>query len=199
MTSFRATKKSNIESYLDIDLEELFGGPVPDSSSFRQSVGQEVLDIIVERTKDADYLNNAKSSYSSAYADTLEFAAFGKSRGNVNLTQSGDMLGLLDIIEESSNSIKIGWSDDDNKAKGTNHNFGVTVPRREFLGLTSKEADIIKEKFQDELQATQSENSFQSSVDNLRAFIVGETSINSSQTTDGIFRALFAGLDDDES
>lgn len=198
MTSFRATKKSDKESYLEIDLEELFDGPVPDNSSFRQSVGQEILDVIVERTKDADYLNNAKSSYSETYAETLEFAAFGKSKSNVNLTQSGDMLGLLDIIEEDTSIIKIGWNDSENKAKGTNHNFGITVPRREFLGLTAKEAESIKEKFQDEVQATQSADVFQSSVDNLRAFIVGETSISSKQTTDGIFRALFAGIDNDE-
>lgn len=191
--SIRATKKSKDESYLDIDLEDLFGGSVPDNSSFRQSVGQEIIDTIVNRTKDSKFLSPAKQSYDPDYVETIEFKAFGKSPSEVNLTQSGDMLGLMDIIEEQASSIRIGWNDRTEQAKATNHNFGVTLPKHEFLGLTRDEAKKIRDKFKDQVEIVQSEDITQSSVDKLGAFIRGEFGIP-DQRSESIFATLFSGI-----
>jgi hypothetical protein len=168
--SFRATKKNKNESYLDIDLKELFGGNVPDSEDFRNRVGQEIIDIIQERTQGNKFLSNAKQSYSEDYADSLEFAVHGKSKGSVNLTQSGDMLNLMQIIESNSNRIRIGWTDAEENKKATNHNFGVTVPRREFLGLTRDESKDVKSKFREATEVkTEDDRS-----DLLRRFVLGQ-------------------------
>ena len=180
MTSFKATKKSKDDSYLEIDLKKMFGTEVPDDSSLRQAIGQEILDTIVNRTEDAEFLNDAKGSYSPEYVHSPEFEAFGKSKNNVNLTQSGDMLGLLDIIEDNANEIKIGWNDSVNRAKGTNHNFGITLPKREFLGLTDKEVNKIKDKFKSEISAGQTNPLRSQAIDNLRKFILGDTSLDLS-------------------
>ena len=179
MSSSNLVKKSDYESYLEVDLEKLFGTEVPNDSSLRQAIGQEILDTIVERTKKEEFLNqDAKKQYSSTYASSPEFEAFGKSKSHVNLTQSGDMLSLLDIIGESKNKIIIGWDDKENKAKGTNHNYGITVPERRFLGLKEDEEKEIKEKFKDDIQRNIVNQERVEAVDNLRDFILGKNTLD---------------------
>lgn len=193
MVSFRAKKKSDYDSFLEIDLKELFGKSVkvPNNTKFRQAIGQEVIDKIVDRTEATKYLSPAKQKYSKEYAETTEFQAFGKSKNKVNLTQSGDMLNSLDIIKEKEDKIVIGWTDKEDKAKATNHNFGVTVPKREFLGLTSKESQEIRNKFKPQVDAVQPQASTVSSVDNLQRFILGEFGIRATDTQDSLFARLF--------
>lgn len=196
MAKVRATKVSPSESYLEIDLEEIFGGPVPDNSGFRQMVGQEIIDIIEERTQGNEFLSAAKKSYSDDYTKSLEFRVFGKSKNDVNLTASGTMLRQLNIINEGETSIRIGWDDPNEAAKGTNHNFGVTVPKREFLGLKNDEIKDLKDMFKDDLITFSEEPDItSSSIDNLRAFIEGEASISSQTTEVGIMRQLFEDFD----
>ena len=55
------------------------------------------------------------------------------------MTASGDMLGLMDIVQEKANSITIGWDDETETKKAYNHNFGDTVKKRPFFGLTKGE------------------------------------------------------------
>lgn len=198
--TFRATKKSDYESYLDIDLNELFGQNVPDSTDFRQSVGQDIIDTIQSRTEGGKFLAPAKKTYSPEYTHSIEFAAFNKSKNNVNLRQTGEMLDLMDIIKEDSSSIRIGWTDSEDQAKATNHNFGVTVPKREFLGLTEAEAKKIKEKYQRELDVVTSDNTTTSSVNSLQAYIRGEFGVESNTQNQGILaRIIGSVLSDGES
>jgi len=189
--SFRATKKSKNESYLDIDLKELFGKDVPDSSAFRQAVGQEIIDTIVERTQKSKFLAPAKQTYDDDYVESVEFAAFGKSKNKVNLTQSGDMLGLMDIIKEKGSTIRIGWDDDLENKKATNINFGISkgMPKREFLGLTDKEEKKIREKFERDLP--QPDPRPTSSVDRLTAFLSGEFGLERGDTGESFISRLF--------
>ena len=195
MKPWKTKKTGNNNSYLEVNLERLFGVEIPDNSSFRQAVGQAIIDIIVERTENAEYLNNAKKKYSDDYADSLAFTIFGKSKNNVNLTQSGDMLGTLDIIEENSDSIRIGWDNPDIAARGTNHNFGITVPRRKFLGLNEDEISKIKNEFKDDIKTFTSQSEFGSSVDNLRSFLADSTVFENADARK-TFRELFSGIDD---
>lgn len=192
--SFRATKKSKDESYLDIDLKELFGGKVPDNSSFRQAVGQEILDTIKNRTLSGKFLAPAKGSYSEEYVESLEFQAAGKSENDVNLKQTGDMLGFMDVVKETGSNIRIGWSDSEDQAKATNHNFGITVPKREFMGLTGKEIDRIRSKFKDELEIVQSDEPGKTSVDKLSSFVRGEFGLGGDQSSESVFASLLSGL-----
>jgi len=197
--SFRATKKSDYDSYLEIDLKELFGKDVPDNSKFRQAVGQEIIDTIIKRTRSAKYLTNAKQTYSDEYSESLDFKVHNKSKTNYNLTQSGDMLGLMDIIEDKKQKIVIGWDDSTEKAKATNLNFGVTLPKHEFLGLTQKEAALIKDKFKQSLNNAVKDDKRSPSMDKLSAFVRGELDIDQQNAKENIINSMLTDflLDED--
>lgn len=141
-------KFSESAVYQEINLGELLGFDLSDASELKQYIGQLILDKIKSRTEEGKGYNgkNLKSPYSKSYADSMEFKAFGKSKGNVNMTLSGDMLGLMDIIEDKGNKITIGWDDAEQNAKAYNHNVGDTVPKRPFFGINNKELyEIIRE------------------------------------------------------
>lgn len=137
---------------LTINLTEMFGGQrVPDSSAFKQSVGQAIIDTIVERTQDGvSRKGSAFKSYSLLYAKSLDFIAAGKSRSQPNLTLQGDMLGTLEIIEEGRSTITLGFTSRKQQLKAHGHITGD--PRgpgvkRDFLGLPSLAYDEIASNF----------------------------------------------------
>lgn len=134
--------------YQDIELGKLLGFDLSDASELKQYIGQLIIERIRARTQDGLGYNGKplKSPYSSTYAKSPEFKAFGKSKSKVNMTLSGDMLGLIDIIEDKGNKIRIGWDDSEQNAKAFNHNTGDTVPKRPFFGINNKELyEIIRE------------------------------------------------------
>jgi hypothetical protein len=145
-------KISGTEVQLEVDLDDMFGTLVPDSSSFRQSVGQAIIDKIRERTENnVDVNGKSLKKYSKTYVESDEFKAYGKSEGNVNMKLTGDMLGLMDIIDEKKNKIVIGWTDGGDAAKAYNHVTGDTVPKRNFFGLPQSDLEEIAAEFRDEL------------------------------------------------
>jgi hypothetical protein len=136
---------------LIIDLSDIFGGPIPNSPDLRAAIGQEILDIIVERTGE-NLDKNEKAfrpkKYSKEYADSLEFQAFGKSRGDVNLRLTGDMLQLMDIVEETPTTLTIGWRDDFQAQKASGHITGANnLPKRDFFGLSEGDIQRLKSEF----------------------------------------------------
>lgn len=151
LNSVMNQKISGTEVQLEVDLDEMFGMLVPDSSSFRQKVGQAIIDKIRERCESNEYLNNAKKTYSEMYAESIDFKAYGKSKNDVNMKLTGDMLGLMDIIDEKKNKIIIGWNDNNEAAKAYNHITGDTVPKRNFFGLPQSDIEEIVKEFKDEL------------------------------------------------
>lgn len=145
-------KISGTEVQLEVDLDEMFGTLVPDSSSFRQQVGQAIIDKIRDRAADnLDVKGNKLKKYSKTYIESDEFKAYGKSAGDVNMQLTGDMLGLMDIIDEKKNKIVIGWDDSNEASKAYNHITGDTVPKRNFFGLPKEDIEQIAEQFKDEL------------------------------------------------
>jgi len=134
-------KFSENSVYQDINLGELLGFDLSEASELKQYIGQLIIDKIKSRTEDGVGYNGKplKKPYSDTYAKSPEFKAFGKSKSKVNMTLSGDMLGLLDIIEDKGNKIRIGWDDGEQNAKAYNHNTGDTVPKRPFFGINNKE------------------------------------------------------------
>ena len=147
-----------------IDLESFFGVDFSNNSSLKQAIGGAIIERIRERTRGGEGMSfsgsrsrkvKLKSPYSDEYTDSLDFKAFGKSRGNVNMTLTGDMLGLMDIKRETANSITIGWNDVTENAKAYNHSVGDTVPRRPFFGVNKTELQQIKKEFSLEIKAAQ--------------------------------------------
>jgi hypothetical protein len=139
-----------------IDLEEVFGVSFKGSRELREYIGQIILDKIRERTLAGKGIKfegdvegskvKLKSPYSKAYQDSIEFKAFGKSKSEVNMTLTGDMLGLMDITKQEGNKITIGWNDEDQIPKAYNHIVGDTVPSRPFFGISISEMKgIVRE------------------------------------------------------
>ncbi len=153
-------KKSKVKQ--TINLKDEFGVDFRGMNSLKEAIGGAIIERIRDRSKQGDGISfgaggagrqvKLKSPYSKEYSDSLDFKAFGKSRGNVNMTLTGDMLGLMDVIQIDGNSITIGWNDAEENAKAFNHSVGDTVPRRPFFGVSKKELQDIKKKFGDEIR-----------------------------------------------
>lgn len=180
---------------MEVNLDELFGTLVPNSTELRQAVGQAIIDRIRERTADnLDRNGDRFKNYSTEYADSIEFKAYGKSKNDPNLEQTGDMLGLMDIIEEKKNKIVIGWSDKKQAGKAHGHVTGNVGTTRDFLGLPEKDLEAIREEFMPAVRAEVADidaSTTRSSTDNTESFLTGQTSVSNKQTLDSIFAQLF--------
>lgn len=166
--SMRQRKTSNSVS-LEVDLDELFGVIVPDSTLFRQAVGQAIIDKIRNRAQDDNAgVDGSFQKYSKEYKESDDFKIYGKDEGDVNLTASGDMLNLMDIIEEGKNKIIIGWNDSLQSAKAHGHVTGSVGKKRNFLGLRPSEVSDIREMFEDQLPLGDAEEREENLVDIIR-------------------------------
>jgi hypothetical protein len=130
---------------LRVNLKELLGKSLPDDQDLVEAVAQKAIDIIVGRTQEGTSLSGRPfKKYSDAYQKSDSFKAFGKS-GTPNLTLSGDMLGLMEVLDTTRNTFEIGWSDEKETAKAYNHNVGDTLPKREFFGLQKQELNELRQ------------------------------------------------------
>lgn len=154
-------KRTSVEQ--TIDLKEIFGVDFKGARSLREAIGGAIIEKIRARTAAGDGMSfdglgrgrkvKLKSPYSKQYIDSLDFKAFGKKPSQVNMSLTGDMLGLMDIKRQDSNSITIGWSDGTENAKAYNHSTGDTVPRRPFFGVSKAELQEIRREFKSEIES----------------------------------------------
>ena len=145
-----------------INLAEIFG-----SRDFgrgtKEAIGQAVIDRIVERTQTGIDKNGKRfKGYSAAYKDSLAFKVNGKS-DLVNLTLTEDMLSSMTIIEQTAQTITIGFDDSTENAKAYGHISGMeghpTIKKgkvRDFLGLPQRDIDLITDEFQSEVDIVSS-------------------------------------------
>ena len=139
MAKSDATKKVT----LTVNLEKLFGHEFDDPDVVRQ-IGEEIIARIVNRTqRGRDKKGKLFSPYSPNYQKP------GKSNPP-NLTLRGDLLGKMDIIKQTKNTITIGWDQAKQRLKAENHIHGVTLPKRDFLGLPASAFSDITKEFEDE-------------------------------------------------
>jgi hypothetical protein len=168
---------------LEVNLPELFPGQqIPNSSELREAIGQEVIDIIRERTQDKEKSWTGRSfrDYSPEYVDSIDFKAYNKSKGEPNLTQSGDMLGLMTTLESKDPAkVKVGWNDTLQSEKAHGHITGAVGVKRDFFGLNNDEIKRIKDKFRDELP-TAPETTEVNPQERAQGFIEGRVSIGQS-------------------
>ena len=145
-----------------INLKEEFGIDFRGRDSLKQALGQAIIDRIVSRTESGQGMSfgfsgsgtpvKLKSPYSKAYAKSDDFKAFGKSRGNVNMTLTGDMLASIDLLKIDGNTIEVGINDSEEALKSYNHNTGDTVPKRPFFGVNKKELKEIRREFSSDIK-----------------------------------------------
>jgi hypothetical protein len=147
--------KQRIEQ--EIDLSEIFDVDLSEARPIKEALAQAIVDYMVERTKDGEGIRfssdgrgtpiTLKKPYSKNYAESLEFKAAGKSRSDVNMTLTGDMLSSIDVLSVSGNKIKIGITDGTQVLKAFNHITGDTVPSRPFFGVSKSELKEIASPF----------------------------------------------------
>jgi len=156
LTKIEGTYRSQTAK-LKINFADIFGDGVRLDGATKEAFLQDAIDMIIERTKNNRSLSGSKfkSPYSDSYANSNDFKAHGKSKNNVNMTLTGDMLDSLDIISISGNNAVIGWEDDTENKKAYNHNTGDTVPKRTFLGLQAKEVSELKDKYKERVKYNQ--------------------------------------------
>lgn len=138
-----------------INLEEMFGVSFQGEKALRMAIAQKVIDYIVKRTQEGkDISGKNLAKYHPDYVASAEFELAGKSKNEVNMTLTGNMLAQLDMLSDSPNTIRIGWDDNNEILKAYNHNIGDTVTKREFFGITSKEAkEVILEEFEKDIES----------------------------------------------
>lgn len=129
----------------------------------RKAVAAELIDVIVERTQSGKGVKGkAKGGiyqgtysfpgYSDVYKNSFEYKKVKKKTGKVDLTLSGDMLGALELLEEDTGKVVIGYeegSEENARADGNiRGTYGDSAPSekkaRNFLGVTKAElADVL--------------------------------------------------------
>lgn len=136
-----------------INLKELFDGVPVEDEALRQSIGGAIIERIRERTESGiDKLGRKFKNYSESYKESLPFKAFGKT-SQVDMTQTGDMLGTLEIVKDSPTKLVFGWEDETQNAKAFNHTTGDTVPKRDFFGLPKEELQEIASEFEEDVKS----------------------------------------------
>ena len=118
------------------------------SSGERQLVARKVIERIQDRTDAGRDVNNVKfPSYSDEYADSLEFKIAGKSKGNVNLQQSGDTIHSIELLDHGSGFISIGFEGgSEENDKGTWLEASDNGVSRKFLGINDDDLRTIVNK-----------------------------------------------------
>lgn len=143
---------------LRINLKEMFGISMKGKPALREALGQALMDQMIERTQGGkDREGKSFKRYSKQYRNSDEYKASGKS-GRVNMTLTGDMLGLLDIKDQSDNTITLGWDDSDEAAKAHGHITGDPngpKVRRDFFGLNDSDISRVRKEFKDEIETIQ--------------------------------------------
>ena len=130
---------------LKVNMKDILGRDLPDNEDILDAIAQKAMDMIIERTKDGkDVSGRPFKAYAKSYLSGDSFAAFGKSK-RVDLTLSGDMLGLMEVLTTTKNTFEIGWTDSEENAKAYNHNVGDTLPKRAFLGLQKQELKELRD------------------------------------------------------
>lgn len=135
-----------------------------------KSIASDLLDFIVERTKEGKGKDGKNfPRYSTAYKESMEFKIAGKD-GTVDLTLSGEMLDSLKVLSVKPGLIEIGYdSGDPNNGKAEGNILGSygkepnSRHARNFLDLSDKEIakvltqyplDIMRERL-DNLSAAE--------------------------------------------
>lgn len=122
----------------------------------RRAIATEIVDFIRTRTqkKRVDKNNHPFAKYSPDYVKSLDFKIAGKSKGKIDLTLSGDMLGALDVIATAKGQVTVGFENGsqenaraDGNIRGTYGKKPGTGPSRDFLGIAQEDLERILKRY----------------------------------------------------
>lgn len=121
----------------------------------RRAVAQEIIDFIVERSKNGrDKDGRPFPGYSKSYKESKEFEIAGKS-SKVNLTLSGEMLNSIKLLSHRRGELLIGFengTEQNAKAEGNiTGSYGKPRPvpskARDFLGISQSRLERIQGRY----------------------------------------------------
>lgn len=116
----------------------------------RALLGDEIVKFIQQRTEKGISATGKKfQGYSATYVKSLDFKNAGKSKSHVNLRLSGDMMGMLSVLNHGVGYISLGYeagSEENDKAAWQQMNTKPGFPVREFLGIEDKDLQAILDK-----------------------------------------------------
>ena len=130
----------------------------------REALGDAVIEHIVERSESGKGIYRSGRGftikdfpgYSESYVASLDFANAGKSKGQTNLTLSGDMLASIDLLSHQKGSILIGFengTEENDRAEGNQLGSYGGDPNpskaRPFLGVTPSELRTLIKKVEE--------------------------------------------------
>lgn len=140
---------------LRINLKSIFGQSIT-NDVLKESIIGDAIEMIRERTDSGrDRNGNAFKPYSKMYRNSLDFKAFGKS-SSVNLKLTGDMMSAMDRVGEKGDAVEIGFVDELEASKAHGHiTGGGNLPVRDFFGLTEKEINQLKSRYEDQIERTE--------------------------------------------
>ena len=115
-------------------------------------MAQALLDKILDKTASSrSRTGKGFRQYSKTYIASDAFKAAGKS-SKVNMSLSGDMLGLIEATSETANTVTLSWEDSEEAAKAHGHiTGGGRLPVRDFFGLNKKDIIAVKREFKQEI------------------------------------------------
>lgn len=154
-----------------VNLTELFGEKLSLNQATRESIGQAIIDKIVERTQEqnVDKFGKTLGKYSDTYRKSLAFKVAKGGQSAVNLTLTGDMLASLTVLAQTDQTVTIGFDDSEQNAKAYGHISGMAghpvldgkVKVRDFMGLPKSELNAIAAEFEDQATVVDSIESAQ--------------------------------------
>jgi hypothetical protein len=153
MSKDGTTQTINFAAELGVDLSG--------RRDLRLLIAQGIIEYIRARVENENKGNDGvaldKTPYSDEYVESDIFKAYGKSRNNVNMTLTGDMLGSMDILSDKDNEIVIGFDGEQNGKVEGHMTGGGNLPVRRFFGVSKDELDEIAVMFKDELDSVREE------------------------------------------
>jgi hypothetical protein len=146
----------------ELNFKDLTGLDLSGFDLLKREIAQAAIDKIIQRTLDGrNESGGSLGKYSESYKESLDFKAAGKS-DPVDLKLSGDMLGSIDILDETDDTATIGFLGIEENAKAYAHETGFKghpvlagkVKPRPFFGVSQSELkDEINRKFKEDLEA----------------------------------------------
>jgi len=196
----QSTRNKN-EVSQTIDVSKVLGVDVSGQPRLVQEVGQAIIDRIEKRTVEDNVDVGGKKfiGYDDDYVDSEEFAEFGKSRGDINLTLTGDMMDSLDF-SQSGSTVKV-QVEPGEAGKAFGNISGIrgktkkSINPRDWFGATAKELKEIRNQFKEDIKALKDEE---------RQGQVRETdfltaALASNESPQDLFDSIFGSIFDGES
>ena len=115
------------------------------SQTEKKRIGEEIIARIQTRTQvGIDKKGKAFKGYSKAYKKI-------KGQSNVDLVLQGKMQRSMFVKPtKQKNVVEINFKTAKQRLKAENHIHGVTLPKRDFMGLPGRELNDIGNEFNDE-------------------------------------------------